>query len=154
MSRALTGWYDPGLLGSQQASLSGDIHVKSLRRLCELLDSEEGTVKAEFRFDQRQPQCVTVEIDYEAALAVVCQRCLEPFTLSLADHSALAIVEPDGSEDYAPEGFEPLLLEEAKLQPVALLEDELIMALPLVPRHEEEADCGSLAERVTQLNMG
>jgi uncharacterized metal-binding protein YceD (DUF177 family) len=43
-------------------------------------------------------------------------------------------------------------MEEAKLQPIALLEDELIMALPLVPRHADKRECGSLAERVTQLD--
>ena len=154
MSRALTGWYDPGLLGGQKAALSGVVDLNSLQRLRELLDSDEGSINVRFNFDQRQQQCVTVDIDYEADLRMVCQRCLEPFTIRLAERSSLAIIETDGAEDYAPEGYEPLLLEEAKLQPLALLEDELIMALPLVPRHAEEAECGSLAERVTQLNTG
>jgi uncharacterized protein len=151
MSRALTGWYDPSLLGSQNAVLTGEVEIAALARLRDLLDSAEGAVAARFHFDERPGRGVTVQIDYEAVLRVVCQRCLEPFTITVAERSLLAIVEPGGSEDYAPEGYEPLLLEETRLQPAALLEDELIMALPLVPRHADEKDCGTLAERVTGL---
>ena len=154
MSRSLTGWYDPGVLGRQNATLAGEIELESLERLSELVDSSEGSVKAEFHFDQGTSQCVTVDIDYEVPLKLLCQRCLEPFTITLADRSSLALIESDGLEEYAPEGYEPLVLEEARLRPIALLEDELIMALPLVPRHKEERECGSLAERVTKLNAG
>ena len=154
MSRSLTAWYDPGVLGRQNATLDGEIELESLQRLSELVDSRDGSVKARFRFDQGRSQCVTVDIDYEVTLELLCQRCLEPFTLALAEHSALALIEPEGVEDYAPQGYEPLSLEEPRLQPIALLEDELIMALPLVPRHAEDEECGVLAERVTQLNNG
>ena len=154
MSRALTGWYDPRLLAGQQAILKGEIAVASLTRLAKMLGSDEGAVQVRFAFDQRQQQDITVDIDYEATLEVVCQRCLEPFTITLAQRASLAIIEPGGSEDYAPDGYEPLLLDEARLQPLALLEDELIMALPLVPRHADEKDCGPLAERVTHMNNG
>jgi len=154
MSRSLSAWYDPGVLGRQNATLAGAIAIESLERLTELVESSEGSVKAQFRFDQSRSQCVTVDVDYEVTLTLLCQRCLEPFTLVLADRSSLALIEPDGVEDYAPEGYEPLVLEEAKLRPIALLEDELIMALPLVPRHADEGDCGALAERVTELNTG
>lgn len=152
MSRSLTGWYDPGVLGNQGATLAGEIELEALGRLRELLNSGEGSVKARFHFQQGRGQCVTVDMDYEVALQLVCQRCLEPFTIALAERSALALIELDSSEDFAPEGYEPFLMEEAKLKPAALLEDELIMALPLVPRHAEDKDCGSLAERVRQLN--
>ena len=154
MSRSLTGWYDPGALARQNATLTGEIEVESFERLRDLVESPEGSVKAQFHFDQGRSRCVTLDIDYQATLKLVCQRCLEPFTMALAERSSLAVIEPGGIEDYAPEGYEPLLLEEARLQPIAVLEDELIMALPLVPRHAEETECGSLAERVTQLNTG
>jgi len=44
-----------------------------------------------------------------------------------------------------PTGFEPFELEEGRLQPVQLIEDELIVAMPLVPKHARVEDCGSLA---------
>jgi uncharacterized protein len=152
MSRSLTGWYDPGVLGSQGALLTGDIQFSALTRFCELIETTAGSVTARFQFQQKQGQCVTVEIQYQAAPQLVCQRCLEPFTMRLAQTSMLALIEPGDSEDYAPEGYEPFLMEEPKVQPVALLEDELIMALPLVARHFDKKDCGPLAERVTRLN--
>ena len=153
MSRSLTAWYDPGVLGRQNAVLAGDIALESLARLRDLLGSGDGIVAARFGFNHSTSRGVTVEIEYQVTLNLVCQRCLEPFRMSLAERSLLALIEPDGAEDFVPEGYEPLVLDEAKLQPLALLEDELIMALPLAPRHSRVEECGALAERVTQLNL-
>ena len=50
----------------------------------------------------------------------------------------------------APEGFEPFELEEGRLQPAQLIEDELIVAIPLVPKHARVEDCGSLAREFAE----
>ena len=46
-------------------------------------------------------------------------------------------------------GFEPVELEDGRLLPAALIEDELIVSIPLVPKHARVEDCGSLARRLT-----
>ena len=38
-----------------------------------------------------------------------------------------------------------------RLRPVDLLEDELIVSLPLVPRHASIDECGSLAQNLQQV---
>ena len=50
-----------------------------------------------------------------------------------------------------PEGFEPFELDEGRLQPAQLIEDELIVAIPLVPKHARVEDCGSLAREFAEL---
>ncbi len=68
---------------------------------------------------------------------MVCQRCLGPVDVALDIHStfrfvateAIAMAEDDESE-------EDLLVLSKQFDLQALIEDELLMALPIVPKHE------------------
>jgi uncharacterized metal-binding protein YceD (DUF177 family) len=51
-----------------------------------------------------------------------------------------------------PEGVEPFELEEGRLQPAQLVEDELIIAIPLVARHAVIEECGGLARELAKLS--
>tara|TARA_B110000263_G_C14971559_1_gene357279 strand:- start:322 stop:537 length:216 start_codon:yes stop_codon:yes gene_type:complete len=46
----------------------------------------------------------------------------------------------------APAGHEPIVLSGARFQPAETVEDELIVSLPLVARHSQVGECGSLAK--------
>jgi uncharacterized protein len=56
-------------------------------------------------------------------------------------------VESETGESV-PEGYEALVVEQGRLRPIDVVEDELIMALPLVPRHARSDDCGPLGRDV------
>ena len=74
----------------------------------------------------------------QATLRLICQRCLEPMDQALAvdrpfrfvSSEQVALDEDDQSE-------EDLLVASQAFDAMALIEDELILALPLVPRHPE-----------------
>ncbi|HJR70977.1 MAG TPA: hypothetical protein VKA43_13120, partial [Gammaproteobacteria bacterium] len=51
-----------------------------------------------------------------------------------------------------PDGFEPFELEGGRLKPAELIEDEIIVAMPLVPKHARIEDCGSLARYSAERN--
>jgi len=71
------------------------------------------------------------------ALQLVCQRCLQPLTVELEIHPQLRFVRGEAQAaalDEASDDEDVLALTPAlDLQP--LVEDELILALPVVPRH-------------------
>jgi uncharacterized protein len=72
-----------------------------------------------------------------AQLALVCQRCLGPVTVELqADRwfRFVADEETAAAEDDLSE--EDVLVLEPRMDAWSLIEDELIMAIPLVPMHE------------------
>ncbi len=83
-------------------------------------------------------------------MELVCQRCLEPVTQQIADKIEIALIESESMEGLVPEGFEPVVLDEARLMPAQLIEDELIISIPLVPKHARVDDCGSLARLLTE----
>lgn len=78
-----------------------------------------------------------LHLQVQAQLAMTCQRCLQsmpvPLTLVcsyrfVADEAAAAEGDIDAEEDLLPTT--------RSLDLASLLEDELLMALPIVPRHE------------------
>jgi uncharacterized protein len=154
MSGSLHAWYslrDLESLADREVTLDGELAVSKLTRLVSLLHSDAGSVRATLRFRQRRDGWLAVALDYQAAVQLVCQRCLEPYTHELADSVNVVVADREAMPEAVPTGFEPFELEGAKLQPVQLLEDELIVALPLVPRHARVEDCGSLARKSREL---
>jgi uncharacterized protein len=153
MSGSLHTWYslrDLEAFGVRQVVLSGDLEIGRLTRLAGLLHSDTGSVKATLRFRQRRDGWLSIELEYETAVELECQRCLEPFRHEIAAKVEIALLESDSMEPHVPEGFEPVALDNGRLMPARLVEDELIVSIPLVPKHARIDDCGSLARLLTQ----
>lgn len=149
MSEPLHKWYSrPALdmFADRQTVLRGEIELRRFVRLRDLLYTDDGTVSASLKFVERHAGWVGVELEYQTQVQLVCQRCLEPFPYALHAHLGIGLVDSEAMEQYLPEAYEPTVLEESRLMPAQLIEDELIIALPLVPRHEHRAEC-EFAER-------
>lgn len=150
MSGSLHAWYslrDLEALGQRHATLDGEIELSKLNRLAGLLHDSSGSVKASLRAQQRGEGWLALQLQYDATVQLLCQRCLEPLAEHLTGQVEIAVVESEGAA--VPEGYEPVELERGRLKPAELIEDELIVALPLVPKHARVADCGSLARVLT-----
>ena len=87
-------------------------------------------------------------LELATTVELTCQRCLEPFELPIAERTELMFVEPDEAGTSIPEEVEPVELDDGRLLPARLIEDELIVAIPLVPKHARVEDCGSLARNL------
>lgn len=84
-----------------------------------------------------QPQ-VWLHLDARAEVSLACQRCLQPMAVPLVVHTALRFVEGEDRaqrEDEASE--EDVLALSPSIDLHELAQDELILALPLVPRHDD-----------------
>jgi uncharacterized protein len=145
MFRALQGWFEPHVLGEHKARLEGQIPISKLPRVRDLLASDKGSVRAGLSFDQLSDGTVLLDMSVTADVELTCQRCLEPFVHNLEVLAKLALMEVYlGS---APEGYEAYEFGRDRINPVNLIEDELIVTLPLVPRHPVRETCvASLVE--------
>lgn len=153
MSGSLHAWYglrDLEALGSRQGVLGGELTIRELRRLAGMLHATGGSVRASLHFGQRSAGWVAVRLEYETVVELTCQRCLEPLSERIADTVDLALIASDALESYVPEGCEPVVLENERLNPAQLIEDELIVSLPLVPKHARVEDCGSVARLLNE----
>ena len=147
MPHTLYAWYSPHeleALGQRKDQLNGEIGAARLTRLRESLCSDEGSVRASLKFGQREGY-VTVDLHYEANLELACQRCLEPMKEKESGHVLFVVLEDDSMVAGVPAGYEPVMLSGGRFQPAEVIEDELIVSLPLIPRHERVDECGRLA---------
>jgi len=88
--------------------------------------------RADFAHDPQHN--VTVELWVEAELPLICQRSLRPYLEPVKRHSLLAVVESVAEQELLPEHYEPVLVEHGRLALLDLVEDELLLGVPQVPR--------------------
>lgn len=136
MTGPLNGWYDYDQLGHRRARFEGDLNVFS-ERLRDLV-CDGSRVTAQIQFGSHSSGAVLVDLLLEGALRLVCQRCLEPMTYGLDVAAGLALVPSEALASLAPQGYEPVVLEEGRASPASLAEDEIIMAMPMVPKHDPD----------------
>lgn len=86
------------------------------------------------RDDEHRP---VVSGRVQAALPLRCQRCADCYWLPVDAAIRLALVQGIDEAGALPDHLEPLLLEERLMRSSELIEDELILAIPAVPRHPE-----------------
>ena len=118
-------------------SLQGKIAVCSLERVRESLASSQGEV--EFRLqgrldDQRRPSLI---LSIWGQVTLTCQRCLADFVHELAIDRSLVLVAgeatlPDLNDEDPDTDF---VAADSKMNVLQLIEDELILSLPLAPKH-------------------
>lgn len=154
MPHTLYAWYSPHeleALGQRKVQLNGEIGATRLTRLRESLNSGEGSVRASLKFGQQGEGYVTVDLHYETNLELACQRCLEPMKEKEVGRVLLVVLEDDSMAAGAPAGYEPIMLSGGRFQPAEVIEDELIVSLPLIPRHARVEECGRLARNLEVL---
>lgn len=144
MPASLFGWYGARELesfGERRSVLRGTIELKRFNRLADALESDVGAVEAELRFRRDPAGWLVVELEYETTVQLLCQRCLAPLPHRISDKVEVALLESESLEKHLPEHYESLVLNEDRLMPAMLIEDELIISLPIVPRHERLEEC-------------
>lgn len=134
---------DPAKLAQKRAVLRGDLPFSACERLLEVALNPDGRVNLELAFG-RENGLVRVHGWVETTVRMQCQRCLETVDLPVRCEVNLGVVASLDEADRLPEGCEPLMREDDK--PLALsdlVEDEIILALPYIPRHPA---CGGRGE--------
>lgn len=143
MSADLPGTSVPEVLDAwrmvaARRGFEGRLPLAAMTRLCDSLCLEGGEGDAEHArfsldFDRDALQVAYVELRIEAALPLECQRSLRRFELPVQIVQRLGLLRDEADEASLPEGYEPLLVpEDGLLRPAELVEDELILAVPVV----------------------
>ena len=131
----LPQFIDPFLLAEKNATLEGKIPLSSLGRVRELLVNDEGEVAIKLLFG-KEGRYAKVEGHITANLAVKCQRCLEAIEWPVNSDIKLGIVSTLDQANKLPESFEPLLISDEEKTPLNdIVEDEILLLLPDIPKH-------------------
>ena len=112
--------------------------VAGFRRLLDRLAEPTGRVKAraEFRLAGRWP---AAHLAVSADVVLTCQRCLGPVHRTLASDSQLVFAAEGAPE--LPESHEAIGGDPHRIDLAGLIEDELLLALPIIPQHDVGEAC-------------
>lgn len=131
MSAALPESIDPWRMVQACRVFEGRLAVGSMPRLREALADGSGEVAYRMEFGRDEFGVAFLLLTLEAGLALVCQRTLDVFVLPVRIDQALGLIAEEADEAALPEPYEALLVD-GPLAPRDVIEDELILALPVV----------------------
>ena len=123
-------------------SLEGALRADELPRLRDHLTSEDVAVQYRLAGGMKAGRPV-LHVAIDGHVWLTCQRCLELYREPVALRSELPVAR-DEAELARWEAENPLLdalVADGRLDVAALVEDEILLGLPVVPRHPE-GECG------------
>ena len=128
----------------RNACFEGAWPVSSFERLAETICNNQGEVMARLRFSIRAgTPCLDGYVN--ARLELRCERCLEPVKQHIESDFRFGLISTEDEADLLPKEFEPLLVSDSGQSLLELVEDELLLSLPIVARHDEE--CSEILQK-------
>ena len=133
----LPQYIEPLRLAECGEGISGSLPVSALQRLASQLYNRRGMVEFRLEFGKNEQGLVRIRGEYSTQLTMTCQRCLEPLVLRIANTIDLALVPGAVQAGQLPVEIEPLTLAEGQIHLASFIEDEVLLGLPMAPRHEQ-----------------
>ncbi len=127
---------------ARNGSFAGEIPLAGLDRLAELLYSGEsaraaGGIQVSFEFVSNEYGLPMLTGQLSAQLELECQRCLGAMELPVEQDLCLLI---DASDEVVRDSsLDTLYSDDGYIDMFEVIEDELILAIPLVVRHDDQA---------------
>lgn len=147
MSDRLPVHVDPVSLAEKGRAIEGDVPVEAFRRLAGWLHASEGALTVSLRFGRDDAGRHVVQGRIRGTLELLCQRCLVPYRLPVDLEPTLVLVTSEAAADALPGDLDALVVDARRsMHTVDMIEDELILALPLVPRCERAGECAPAVE--------
>lgn len=126
--------------------IRGEWPLTTLRRLVDAAHAQAMPTEGDVAHWQAHGSIRTVrgaapqtwlKIEADARLSLVCQRCLGPVNTHIeAQRSFLFAADEDTAAQLDADSEDDVLVSTRSLDLRTLIEDELLLALPLVPRHD------------------
>ena len=132
---------DVKAFATNQSTLSGEVDLQTMPRLqADCAEEVSGKVTWSAQGELRQAShgldAAWMHLQAKTEVPLTCQRCLKTVEQALAvDRSFRFVKDEATAEAQDDESEEDLLVISKDFDLLALVEDELLMALPLVPMH-------------------
>jgi uncharacterized protein len=132
---------DPIRAATSRSAYQGIVPGRQLKRLNELCagDCSDVTVSLECGVDLQG--IVYLKGKAVTELTLLCQRCMTPYTTEVTVDFSFSPCKTEAEIDELPDAYDPIECNEiGEVRLHQLIEDELIVAMPIIPMHEE-IDC-------------
>lgn len=117
-------------------SAVGELPMSALGRLSASLAAPvDEPVRVELAADSGADGRPVLSGRIRATLVMQCDRCLEPMSVNLDVPVRLALVRSEAEAARLPQELEPLLVDGEWLDVATVIEDELLLAMPMFSKH-------------------
>jgi uncharacterized protein len=121
--------------------LAGEAAVRDLPRLAADLADGSGRVEWKLAGGRNALGHPQLSLAVKGDVKLVCQRCLTPFEFAIESQSDLVLADDEASADQIEASLEAdtaeVIVGSKSFDARVLVEDEVLLALPISPRHEQ-----------------
>lgn len=136
----LPDFIDPVSFADKSRTVVGELDFSRLDKLSDLVVDNSGRVRFELRFG-KSGRIAGATGTLEAVMNLQCQRCLGELPWHVQADINVGFVKSVDEASLLPENVEPIMMDaEGHVSLVDVVQDEMLLAIPVVPRHE---NCGS-----------
>jgi uncharacterized protein len=134
MSATLPPQMDIWRMVANQRRFEGSVPLAHMPRLVEVLADSDGECRYVVEFYRDPLKIDVMHMQLSASLPLICQRSLERFVHQVEIDQRLGLISEESQEAAMPEDMEAVLVDRSgDVSPLGLIEDELLLAVPLVP---------------------
>ncbi|MEY0024253.1 23S rRNA accumulation protein YceD [Providencia rettgeri] len=117
----------------------GSYTPEQVARLAESVVSVDSDVETELSFNIDKQRLTVIEGKSDVDLTLQCQRCGKNFKHHAYVSYCFSPVVNDEKAEALPELYEPIQIDEfGEIDLLGMIEDEIILSLPVVPVHDSE----------------
>jgi uncharacterized protein len=122
----------------KRLKINGLIKLSQLSRVKDSLLSDVGEVSVNLTFGIDEQHTKYMRGQLNTTVLLQCQRCMQPFSCEIMSDFALGLVNTFDEANILDKQYEPVLLKEGELVLIEAIEDEIILNLPIIPKHKPQ----------------
>lgn len=138
MNDSVAGKVNPQKLAKEGQSLEGLAPISAMERLAKLLVAKDGEISYKMRFDYDQDGRCFIQGEFSGMLNLECNRCLKGLVQKIAEKFKISPIASTEDVKRLPEEYEGVLMDDGLIDVLRVIEDEMILALPLISKHSDD----------------
>lgn len=137
---------DPRRSAQRGTECIGYFELIGLDRLLAISDKSSEQVNVKMNFEVDEQGLTVISGNASTKVSLTCQRCNEPYEEKLEVEFFFSPVKKEEDVEYLPSNYDAVELDEnGEVNLRDLVEDELILVVPLIPKHKLE-ECSADAD--------
>ena len=130
---------DPKRLAQDETNFKGFYEQNKMPRLRKIVKDDSGICEIDLVLDYSRDVGLKLIGQIKADLSLVCQRCLENIKYVVISSVDIELVREESQEHRGHDVF--VLNSEGVLSLIDLVEDEILLQIPDIPKHKVLANC-------------
>ena len=139
LGKGTIDWLKLLKFAKKNLSVTDEFNIVDLPRINGIASNNSDKINVNYSFYLENDTTPCLDGGISLNIYLTCQRCLEALPFSLDFNFSLAFVKNENQAEELSEHLEIYLFEDEKLSLIDLISDEILLSIPMVPKHN--LDC-------------